>query len=247
MAIEHALAYSIILSPLVLILTTLLGIAVALYWRRIGWICAVVSLAAFYLLATPCVADQLIWALEHRIPANQSGGASPGAIVVLSGDIDHTDVGVRLGLLSLERVYFAAEQYRESSLPILVTGGPIGDANPAVADLMAETLSGAFGIPVRWREIKARTTYENAEYSARILKNAGINTVIVVTQRWHMPRAIWSFGKFGIRGLPTKFAPGTGSHRLELGDLVPTAAGLLRSTYATHELLGIVYYKMLKH
>lgn len=246
MALERALAYSIFLSPMVLVLTTLLGIGAALYWKRIGWICAFASIVAFYFLATPCVADQLIWVLEKQVPANESEGASPGAIVVLSGDIDHTDVGVRLGPLSFERVYIAAEQYRASSLPVLVTGGPIGEANPALADLMAETLSGAFGIPVRWRETNARTSYENAEYSARILKKAGITAVIIVTQRWHMPRAIWSFGKFGIRALPTKFAVATGSHRLELGDLVPTAAGLARSTYAIHELLGIAYYRLLK-
>ena len=47
-------------------------------------------------------------------------------------------------------------------LPILVTGGTIGDSTKTVGMAMAEALEADFRTPVRWIEMAARNTYENA-------------------------------------------------------------------------------------
>ena len=188
----------------------------------------------------------MILELESGVSNKELSNTRPGAIVVLGGDAEREGSGrapVQLGFLSLQRVYYAAEQYREAALPVLVTGGQIPGTEVAIANLMAESLKNVFGVPVRWQETRSSTTYENARYSAEILKKDGISTVIIVTQRWHMPRAIWFFTRFGIRAIPSQFAAPTAPRPPRLQDLIADVSALERSSYAVHEFLGLLYYK----
>ncbi len=247
MPTEHDLAYSIFQSPIVLVPITMLGIGIAARWRRTGWTLAVVSVAALYLLSTPLVADYLIGRLQPT--TRQSYDENARAIVVLSGDIEHTGKRpdqIRLGPLSLERVFWAAEQYRAYPLPILVSGGTIKGTSVSLADLLATALEKTFKIPVKWKETESRTTYENAELSSEILQNEKISNVIVVTQRWHMPRAIWAFAQFGVHAVPSDFASPSAPANFEVGGLIANARSLAMSTYALHEIIGLRYYKYFK-
>ena len=245
MSLERTLSYSILLSPMILLVTALVGSAIGQRWPRIGLNSALISLLGLYILATPWSATRLIACLENQV--GDVTTATPGAIVVLSGDTERVDEPketVRLGLLSIERVYFAARDYRTSRLPVLVTGGASAGTNVPIADLMAEALTKTFDVPVRWRETKARTTYENAEFSAELLKKNGISTITVVTQAWHMPRAIWAFHRFGIHALPSKFAPRHISGGSNFSDFLPSVSALSSTAYAIHEILGSAYYRL---
>lgn len=111
---------------------------------------------------------------------------------------------------------------------------------------MAKVLTEDFLIPVRWVETELSTTFENAKFSAAILKSNGITSVILVTQRWHMARAIWAFSQFGIHAVPTKYAYRDALSGNRWRDFVPTSSALLQSTYAIHELIGLVYYRYFK-
>ena len=82
------------------------------------------------------------------------------------------------GPLSLQRLAGAAIIVREKKLPVLITGARVGFGQPAVATLMADLFTDAFGLPVEWRETKAENTCENARYSAEILRKAGINSAL---------------------------------------------------------------------
>jgi len=245
MPTEHDLAYSILLSPIALVPAAIVGIALAARWRRIGLTFALISLAVLYLASTPLVSNYLIEELQPETPKRTE--AEVRAIVILSGDIEHKGRGqIALGTLSLQRVFWAAEQYRSNPLPILVSGGAIEGTNISIADLLATALEKTFDIPVKWKETKSQTTYENAKLSSEILHNAGISSVIVVTQRWHMPRAIWAFAQFGIRAVPAKFVPVIEHNNFKLGDLIANARALVTTTYAIHEIIGIRYYKYFK-
>jgi uncharacterized SAM-binding protein YcdF (DUF218 family) len=41
-----------------------------------------------------------------------------------------------------------------------------------------------FQVPVRWEEGRSADTWQNAEFSARILHQAGISRVYLVTHSW---------------------------------------------------------------
>ena len=83
-------------------------------------------------------------------------------------------------------------------------------------------------MPVRWVEAQSLSTYENAQLSTRMLQQAGIGKIYLVTHAWHMPRATSAFEAAGMQVVPapTRFAT-TGP--LEFGDFLPRAKALYYS------------------
>jgi len=71
---------------------------------------------------------------------------------------------------------------------------------------MKDMLETDFGIPVAWNEDASETTWENAAFTARLLLPAGIKTVVVVTGSSHLPRALWSFERAGLKHCPGRAA-----------------------------------------
>src|SRR6516164_11436200 len=71
--------------------------------------------------------------------------------------------------------------------------------------MMSEVLQGDFGVFVQWREDRSRNTFENASFSAAILRRARIPAALVVAHRWDMARALWSFraGGYPVAPMPT--------------------------------------------
>jgi hypothetical protein len=58
----------------------------------------------------------------------------------------------------------------------------------AAAPRGGDALEKEFGVPVRWSEVKSRTTHENARDSAEILKAAGISHIVLVVHGADMAR-----------------------------------------------------------
>jgi len=232
----------------VFILTAVIGILLTLGSRkRLGLIIALVSLLCLYVFAMPFVSLRLLHGLEAQIPETSRSPDEAQAIVVLSGTIQHGDgdkVPDELGLLSLERIERAAEIAKAHNLPILVSGGEIGDSPISMAALMADTLQRDYGITARWQEDKSHTTFENAEYSAQILAQDNIHTVILVTQPWHMPRALWAFEHEGLDVIPMPTMRTYLQHPFDPGLFLPDSQALTDSFYALHEMLGLIYYKL---
>ncbi|MFF2554297.1 YdcF family protein [Nocardia sp. NPDC058058] len=82
--------------------------------------------------------------------------------------------------------------------PIIVTGGN-PQAGVTEAQAMAEWLI-ARGMP-RERvhlEQAARSTVENAEFSAEVMGALGSRDAVLITSGYHLPRAVASFGAAGV-------------------------------------------------
>ena len=136
-----------LLPPASLALFALLAL---LLWRRRGRLAAVLLLAPLVVLSMPIVSLTLLAGIG---PPPEPPGAPPGAIVILSADVERTgeDGMTDLGALTLERVRAGAVLHRRTGAPVLVTGGVV-TAPPPVAVLMAQALPSEFGVPVRWIE-----------------------------------------------------------------------------------------------
>jgi uncharacterized SAM-binding protein YcdF (DUF218 family) len=206
---------------------------------------ATIGIAALFILSLPIVSGLLISSLENRLSVSQTA-LQPGAIVILGGDADRTSdplVRTEAGSLSVQRLAGAALVARRTGLPVLITGGTLGRDEQPVADLMADLFVDAFGLPVTWRETRAMNTCENAEFSAKILRDAGIKSALVVTHAWHMPRALLSFQRVGY---PVIASPLYGDrHEVQgLSDFLPHAHAWMRSFYAIHEWIGLAAYGM---
>ncbi|HEV7997704.1 MAG TPA: YdcF family protein [Stellaceae bacterium] len=240
------ISYSSLIPPNLFILLAMIGVVLAWRWRRTGLVLATAAMACLYLAATPLVAYFLLESADRMagfIPVLPAP-APPAAIIVLSGDVRHSLVpGGKdaVGPLTLERLAQAASEQRRLGLPILVSGGWIEGADDSLAGMMAEALEDDFRVPVRWREARSQTTYQNALYSAAILSRAGVPAALVVTNPWHMARALWSFRA---AGYPVVADPTPNGRRLPLSAAIflPQVPSLLDSYYALHELIGLAWY-----
>jgi uncharacterized SAM-binding protein YcdF (DUF218 family) len=232
--------------PAAFITLTLLGVLLALRWRRIGLTLALVSSVCLLAAATPALSSYLLHRLETRLPAD-TGFRDAQAIVVLGGNVKSGDdeeiIPDALGLLSMERVVMAASAYRQLHLPVAVSGGRRSGARSSEAALMKTMLERDFTIPVAWSEDASRTTWENALYTARLLRPAGINTIVLVSQAWHLPRAIWAFERVGLAALPWP-AGSTVLRTRHVSDFLPSIDGLANTKDAVHELIGGAYYRL---
>ena len=241
----NELSFSALMPPMCFLIAIPLGALAAFRWPRLGLAIVLVSSLLLYALCTSFTSNRLLIAVESQAPPTAAGLADAQAIVVLGGDAIHGPSGVAdgVGLLTLDRLHLAVSVYRARHLPILLTGGSETDTGKSLAHFMAEVLESDYGINPTWIEDKSKNTFQNATYSAAILRANNISRVIIVSQAWHIPRALWAFSQAGISAVP---APATRTYigpRNDIRDFLPNYGSFAKSFYALHELFGLAYYR----
>lgn len=235
----------LLLPPANLLLLGLFGAILTRWWRTLGFALMALAVLALYLLSIPVVASRLLSALEPAAAVDLSQPAQ--AIVILGGGLYANAPeygGETINATSLERVRYGARLYRETQLPITVTGGVLMRGQRASEGaLMEKSLREDFRVPVRWVEGQAHTTEQNAVLTARMLRPLGISRVYLVTHAWHMPRAMRSFSAAGFQPIaaPTGF---TTSFRGDIRGFIPDAKSLQKSYFAMHEVIGLLWYRL---
>ncbi|NLY65694.1 MAG: YdcF family protein [Alcaligenaceae bacterium] len=223
---------------LLLIAWFLLGSRFKKAGRALLMLCIVVMTA----LSLPVVSTGLLQTLyqEPALSFNEIKGAQ--AIVVLGGGAYRNQADFGAGALSassLERVRYAAFLHQKTGLPIQTSGGA-WEGEEAVADIMKRELETLFHTPVKWVLNRPATTAEEAQQSRELLAGEGINTILLVTNAFHMLRAKTSYERagFNVIAAPTVF-PVAPPNLLKY---VPTAEALWQSNRALHEWIGIAWY-----
>lgn len=234
---------SLLVPPFGFATLALAGLVLSRSWPRLGYNMLATSLICLIALGTPLVANSMLVALEHDMPRTPLGGAQPGAIVVLGAEVRRTtdDPPIVIGSLSLERLRTAAALQRQTGLPLLVSGGAMRDGVPPVGEIMAESLIADFRVPVQWRETKSLDTWQNAAFSADILRAQGITSIYLVTHAWHMRRALQAFQRTGLTvvAAPTPVDLPVGP---AVDDFIPRVSGWQTSYFALHEWIGYAWY-----
>lgn len=237
------LASYLILPPLILTWPPLL--AWILGKPKLATRLAALSLALFTLLSLQVVGGWSLQSLEIAPALDLSHPPKADAIVVLGGGrrIDTPEFGSdTVNAFTLERLRYAALIYRITGKPVLVTGGSPGGGCVPEGVLMSQSLNQDFMIPVQWAENQALTTWDNAKYSARMLKQAGIKRIYLVSHAWHLRRAVPLFEKEGLEVIPA----GTGFSSSASNDIfnwLPSYRAYMESYLALHEWLGVLWYK----
>ena len=94
-----------------------------------------------------------------------------------------------------QRLHYGLWLARQLGAPVMVSGGA-GHAQkngPAEAAVAARIAARDYNVIVRWQEATSRDTRENARFSLLMLKPDGITDILLVTDGWHMPRALRAF------------------------------------------------------
>lgn len=232
--------------PTGFVVLIVLGLTMRGAWRRIGRWLAWGALIVLILLGMPAVSDSMLLALEANLPTTPTTDHPPQAIVILGGEVIRArdeKLGIRPGLLTLDRLRTGAALHRRTGLPILVTGGTTQPNTPAVGLVMEQSLKDDFQAPPRWVEPKSADTWENARFSAAILRAEGITSVYVVTHSWHMRRAVLAFQGTGltVTASPTSLDDPLGP---EVSDFLPRASGWQTGYFALHEWIGYAWYRL---
>ncbi len=237
-----ALPIAMLVPPINLLPLCAVGLLLARYRRRAGLMVAAAALLGLYALATPLVAGWLIAGLETGLPIVPPAQA-PQAIVILSAEGRRSLGSTELapGPLTLQREWRGAALARSTGLPVLVTGGSAGVSTDTLGSMMGRSMAEDFGIKVRWIESQSADTWENAADTGAILARDHITSIYVVTNAWHMRRALMAFSHTGlvVTAAPVRLEPLADP---SLSDLIPTANAWEMSYYGLHEWIGCLAY-----
>lgn len=216
-------------------------------WRkrpRLARTLLALGVILLWLLATPLVARYLLQQIQTTDPVSPEACRQARAIVVLGGGRHHDAREYRdsetVSKETLIRLRYAARLHRETGLPLLVSGGKPDGGELSEAETMRRVLRDDFLAPPRWLETQSDNTQENARFSADLLQAEGIQHVLLVTEAWHMPRALRSFASVGLTAYPapTYFQEA----HFTLLDYLPKDYRLARQ--AIHEGIGLLWYRL---
>ena len=165
-----------------------------------------------------------------------------GAVVVLAGGSVRRAGHWTPTDASLRRLALGMAVARTEGLPLLLSGGD-GDRRPETpteAALMSELVPDDLGEV--WLEQRSHNTYTNARYSADLLRERGIDTVILVTDREHMTRAQMCFHWHDIKVImrPLDRLPRDGAW-------VPSTAALALLPAIWYEWVALAWYQLKNH
>jgi len=241
------LAELLLLPPASALLLLLCGTALGSRWRRLGRTLQVLGVLWLWLAATPCVGGLLLRSLQTSPPLAASGVLPLAqAIVVLSAEADRDGAeygGPVIGPMTLQRLRYGATLQRRTGLPLLVSGGSPASGAPSLAAMMQRCAQEELHVPVRWVEGASADTSENARFSAQLLRQAGVQRVLLVTSAWHMPRASAAFAGAGLEVVPAPTAF-RGPAVEGWSSFVPHAGGLRDTCLALHEWAGRLVYAL---
>ncbi len=195
--------------------------------RRPRWSALLAAVAAAQLVAysSPRGVDALAAWLESHAPRTYRPGATYDAAIVLGGGDDRVESGVEVVLAGAgQRVLYTGALSR-------------GQVRALVRQLRARGIRDEQIVV----EDRARNTYENAVEAARLAREKGWRSLLLVTSAVHVPRALACFHR---QGLVPDVLPVGDVPRPPRG-WMPRASALDESRAVLHEVIGRVVYRAL--
>jgi uncharacterized SAM-binding protein YcdF (DUF218 family) len=222
--------------------------------RAVGRTLLIGTVILYWVMSVPAVARGLQTVQRGRVSdAAHVLPPDPLPIVVLGNGLGgYSALGGRIDLplgQTAMNTLFALDRFHSQPASMLIASGGVqadgGYSEGAVIrDALIRNHVPADHIII---EDSSGTTREQAIASAKIVKQLGASTCVVVTSSQQMGRAIDLFAREGIRGLPLR----AGSLQWSIGDAEPWWHWLIPSTVARavsrdviYELMAWPYYRM---
>lgn len=244
-----------LLPPAINIVAIIFGALLLRKFFHTGVAVILLSAVSLYLLSTPVVSSRLGHTLEIpdvvqtsavRIKALQK---DENIYIVVAGASHYVNAkefdGPSPNASGLVRLHYAADLHHRTGYPILLTGGPIEGHTSSHAEVMAHSLKRVYKIDALQLETISRTTLENALFSAETLAPEGVKKILLVTQSYHMKRAMKLFEYAGFEVIP---AATQLSDHYDFNNWLfwmPDATSLLESSRVIYEYIGIFWYNLI--
>lgn len=206
-----------------------------------------------YVCSIPFTANSLMRNLESKFrPASlQSPSLRTSDVLVMLGagatlDTPNLDGQGNLSGSGANRLLTIASLYRQTKLPIILSGGQVFPDDGNEAQIAQRELI-LLGVPTGKiiTEDESKNTEQNARYTKTLLKRYGFKHPVLVTSAFHMQRSVLDFHLEGISVLPypTDYQSSL-RQRLYVNQFVPSAQALSLTATAVHEYLGILAAKL---
>lgn len=235
----------------------LLLLLLAAWWLRrrsprLALLCFVLGFGGLWLMSLPITVEWAARVLETDAALDRTDW--PGldrraqAIVVLGAGREQADPGWgsdQPSHIALERLRYASRLAKASGLPILASGGLHYGQPPSEALLAAETLQRDFATPTRWLEERSRTTWENALYSAEMLRAAGVERIVLVTSASHMRRSRWCFEQVGLQVIAAPMGFVGVPNGRPFGGWLPESKAIWQNGLLLNEAVGMLVYPLI--
>ena len=247
---------ALLLPPVPLLFLLLFGARLMLPRRGLGWLVILISVALLWLSACGGT-GQWLSRMVLRPPAAigaqriaelkaQAQAKRPVAIVVLGAGAEPyaPEYGLsNLTQTSLERLRYGLWLARETGLQVAFSGGVGWGQTDSMAEAQVASRIAAqeFGRPLRWVEDSSRDTRENAANTVRMLKQTGIQHIVLVTHGWHMKRSVRAFERSAVGDIRIEAAPmglAAGSQATALA-WIPSTNGYVHVRNVLRELAGL--------
>lgn len=231
-----------------LIVLVLLGLALrALKWRRTAG--AALWLAVLLFLATGCglLPAWLLGNLQGPYARRPTIAWAPrNAIVLLgAGTVRTPDGAVEPTLFANGRINEALALYREckasgNDCKLEASGGDALHTGQPEATVYGALLQ-RLGVPAAdlLLEPRSMNTWQNAQFSAPLVRGYGAQRVLLVSSATHLRRASLYFAHFGIATTPVR-----GDWLKERMDWWPQSWNFAVTDLALHEYLGVLRYRV---
>jgi len=212
-------------------------------WRRWSIASGALALIWLWLWSLPVCSSLLCGRLEGEFPPRPVQDLPKAqAIVVLGGAISGANAFRPLPDLSgsADRVWHAARLYHAGKAPLVVLSGGSNPASGVQPEAEAmQIFLRDLGVPesAMLLERQSLSTYENAHFTAALLRERGIEKILLITSALHMRRALVHFEEEGLHVIPAATDHVAGG-AIGWMDFLPDAAALEGSQRAIKELIG---------
>ena len=215
--------------------------------RRLMWV-VITLLGIMWVLSTPVISDTI----EKSLYLNSSAEHfRPEVIVILAGGYER-GYSREQDVLVMEtniRVLTGVKWWKGNPDAIMVISGAgvlDGRKSSRQTELMTAMAVNA-GVP-RNRIIADTLSSNTFEHPQKIMELPGINpqtSVGVVTSKWHMRRAIFSFKQYFDEVYPSPISASIIDNSLfTIQRFIPHPDALSKSTTMIHEWIGLLCYKI---
>ncbi|OUO94063.1 YdcF family protein [Cloacibacillus sp. An23] len=211
-----------------------------------GALCALA--AAMYVMSSPIFAYHVNKSLDIAYKPQLPPKNVKAAVVVLAGgsSVDENGRPFQPSAATMERLYAAVKLSKEqpSCSRLIFSGGDVYGRNKVTEAEVMKYAAQIMGCRAKIiLEDKSRNTDENLKYSAEIIEKLGVKHVVVVTNNFHIERAM----DFAYQYMPSNVRlyayPSGGAKQKELHVtpemLMPSVGSLSASCTGIKEWIGI--------